>query len=92
MFYLQESCNRSFALSLIAILLGRLRLSAAEAIKAYEDLAGKVFSQKKPKGKDGLFKASKFEETVKSVVESHLGQGHADARMYEGGSTTRCRA
>ena len=37
-------------ISLIAILLGRLRLSAADAIRVYEELVGKVFLGKKIKG------------------------------------------
>ena len=78
--------------SLIAILLGRLRLSAADAIKAYEELAGQVFSQRKAKGKDGTFKASKLEKAVKSVVEKALGR--VGAKMYEAGEVgdKNCRA
>lgn len=83
--------NRCRICSLIAILLGRLRLSAAEAIEAYEELAGKVFSEKKAPGKDGTFKASKLEEAVKSVLEARLGKVHADDRMYEEGITNDCR-
>ncbi|MCJ1418783.1 hypothetical protein MMC32_005134 [Xylographa parallela] len=77
---------------IIAILFGRLRLSAAQAIKAYETLVGKVFSEKKAKGKDGTFKASKLEEAIKNVVQDSLK--NMDARMYEEKerASDRCRA
>lgn len=80
--------------SLIAILLGRLRLSVAGAIDAYEILAKKVFSEKKAKGKDGTFKASKLEEAIKAVVEKELGPGRANARMCESETkeAMKCRA
>lgn len=35
--------------------------------------------------KDDMLKATKLEKAVKSVVESSLGQGRADALMYEEG-------
>jgi hypothetical protein len=68
-------------------------LSAADAIKAYEELAGKVFSEKKAKGKDGTFKATRLEEAVKSVVASKLGHDRANARMCEvEESLNKCRS
>ena len=84
----------SWVSSLIAILLGRLGLSVAKAINAYEILAKEVFSEKKAKGEDGTFKASKLEETIKAVVEDALGSGHANARMCENKmkEATKCRA
>ena len=86
--------SSKLAPSLIAILLGRLRLSASDAIKAYETLARKIFSEKKAKGKDGTFKASKLEEAIKAVVEDTLGLGRANARMYESEmeESSKCRA
>ena len=67
-------------------------MSAADAIKAYETLAKEVFSEKKAKGKDGTFKASKLEEAIKTVVEKTLGRGRADARMYERGANESSNA
>ncbi|MCJ1378166.1 hypothetical protein MMC17_001262 [Xylographa soralifera] len=77
---------------IIAILLGRLRLSAAQAIKAYETLARKVFSEKKAKRKDGTFKASKLEEAIKNVVQESLK--NMDAMLYEEKErdSDKCRA
>ena len=69
-------------------------MSAADAIRIYTDLACKVFSEKKSKGKDGTFKASKLEEAIKVVVKDKLGREHVNARMYEKGEegSDRCRA
>ena len=80
--------------SLIAILLGRLRLSAADAIQHYETLAQMVFSQNKAKGKDGTFKASKLKEAIEEVLKKTVGPEHTNARMYEEGMTSsqQCRA
>jgi len=76
--------------SIIALLLGRLRLSAAEAVKVYEDLASAVFSTRKSKGKDGTFKATILEKEIKDVVAARLN-GRADARMYEPDDSHACR-
>ena len=79
--------------SLIAILLGRLRFSAAEAIQVYENLAESVFSQKKTKGKDGTFKASKLENVIKGAIEAKLGRGRSEALMSEDWTDdNKCRA
>jgi hypothetical protein len=51
-----------------------------------------VFSEKKAKGKDGTFKASKLEQAIKDVVELKLGPGHADENMFESeGSEEACK-
>lgn len=70
---------------LIALLLGRLRLTVAEAIDKYRQLAGDVFSDRKFLVQDGKFKASKLEKAIKDVVEWKLGNGHAQERMFESG-------
>ena len=70
------------ALRLIALLLGRLRLSVPEAIEKYRLLAKQVFSEKKHFVKDGKFKASKLEKAIKEVVEWKLGEGRAEERMF----------
>lgn len=68
---------------LIALLLGRLRLSVPEAIDKYRLLAKQVFSEKKASGKDGTFKATNLEKAIKETVEWKLGAGHADDKMFE---------
>jgi hypothetical protein len=57
-------------------------LSVPEAIDKYRLLAEQVFSEKKPRGKDGTFKASKLEKAIKETVEWKLGKGHAGDRMF----------
>jgi hypothetical protein len=68
--------------SLIALLLGRLRLSVPEAIDKYRLLAKTVFSDKKSLGKDGKFKASNLEKAIKDVVKEKLGPDRAEERMF----------
>ncbi|OBT69989.1 hypothetical protein VE03_00561 [Pseudogymnoascus sp. 23342-1-I1] len=89
--YFDLICGTSTG-GLIAILLGRLRLSVPEAIDKYRILAAQVFSEKKTWGKDGTFKASNLEKAIKEVVQEKLGPGHADERMFttEGCKTFVC--
>ncbi|KAI9678308.1 MAG: hypothetical protein M1817_006254 [Caeruleum heppii] len=54
---------------LIALLLGRLRLSVQEAVDEYTELSKQVFSERKPKHKDGMFKATLLEELIQDVVK-----------------------
>ncbi|KAF2808823.1 FabD/lysophospholipase-like protein [Mytilinidion resinicola] len=69
---------------LIALLLGRLKLSAESAKNAYLELAGTVFSKKQWKLIDGgAFKASSLKEAIRQEVEQALGQGSKDARMID---------
>jgi hypothetical protein len=63
--------------------LGRLRLSVPEAIDKYRLLAKEVFSDRKSPGKDGTFKASKLEKAIEDVIESKLGPGTAQEKMFE---------
>lgn len=71
---------------LIALLLGRLRLSVPEAIDKYRQLAQEVFSDQKLLLGDGKFKASKLEKAIKDVIEWKLGKGRANERMFGNGS------
>jgi len=66
-------------------------MSAPEAIEQYRVLAKIVFSEKKAKGKDGTFKASKLEQAIKDVVESKLGLGRPGENMFESGSDRTCK-
>ncbi|KAL6716128.1 hypothetical protein ACLMJK_005694 [Lecanora helva] len=68
---------------IIAILLGRLRLSAADAINVYQNLAKDIFSEHKPKYKEGTYKASKLENVIKDVVKRYDNNRDADAKMYD---------
>ncbi|TVY90325.1 Kinesin light chain, partial [Lachnellula willkommii] len=83
--YFDMICGTSTG-GLIAILLGRLRLSVPAAIDKYRTLAKDVFSDKKFRLQDGMFKASNLERAIKEIVESTLGTGRANERMFEEGS------
>ena len=76
-------CQCSTSHRLIALMLGRLRLTVDEAISQYGLFAQHVFSEKKWKGQDGTFKARKLEETVKRIVKSYGIEKSADERMMD---------
>ncbi|KAJ7478855.1 acyl transferase/acyl hydrolase/lysophospholipase [Mycena galericulata] len=56
---------------LIALMLGRLRMSVKDAVKAYGELSKEVFSDVKSQGSDGRFKTSKLEKAIKRIVGAH---------------------
>jgi hypothetical protein len=66
-------------------------MSVPEAIEQYSVLAKTVFSDKKAKGKDGTFKASKLEQAIKDVVGSKLGSGRTGENMFESGGGRTCK-
>jgi len=68
---------------LIALMLGRLRLTIDEAIEQYGQFARYVFSDKKWMGQDGTFKATKLEEIIKKIVKAYGVEGSADERMMD---------
>ncbi|KAF8149284.1 FabD/lysophospholipase-like protein [Mycena galopus ATCC 62051] len=68
---------------LIALMLGRLRMSVEEAKKAYSVLSKEVFSDPKLQGSDGRFKASKLEKAVKIVVATHSTSLNPEERMKD---------
>jgi hypothetical protein len=67
---------------LIALMLGRLRLSTEDAIKAYGRLSKQVFSTKKKKG-DGTFKAKELEGAVKSIIKSSSSTASPGEHMMD---------
>ncbi|KAG8764149.1 hypothetical protein FRC12_008245, partial [Ceratobasidium sp. 428] len=71
---------------LIAVMLGRLRMSVDEALDWFQEIISLVFSQKKRWG-EGLFKATNLELVVGRMVVKHAGC--ADASMVDDG--TGCR-
>jgi hypothetical protein len=66
---------------LIALMLGRLRLSVSDTIEYYDSLAEKVFSNGKKVVGDGHFKGSILENVVKEIVKAKTAD--ADSRMME---------
>ncbi|KDQ50113.1 hypothetical protein JAAARDRAFT_142522, partial [Jaapia argillacea MUCL 33604] len=74
---------------LIALMLGPLRMSVRDAITTYGQMSEEVFSEKKWKGKDSTFKASKLEDFIKRIAATKLG--NPDARMLELGNDDCCK-
>ena len=73
---------------IIALMLGRLRMSADTAIAHYDDLVQQVFSDMKRWGNE-KFKATKFEEVIKSVVKAVTGD--SESPLLEGDEAGVCR-
>ncbi|KAK0469967.1 acyl transferase/acyl hydrolase/lysophospholipase [Desarmillaria tabescens] len=53
---------------LIAIMLGRLKRSTAEALRSYNNLSRVVFQARKPFDRHGKFKATALEKEMKEVI------------------------
>ena len=66
---------------IIALMLGRLQMSVAEAIEDYGTLTRKVFSDARLIGGDGKFKASNLEDAIKEIVKKKAGR--ADELMMD---------
>lgn len=68
-------------ISLVALMLGRLRMTTEEALIAYNSIASAIFSKKnrKPAYKDGAFKAKTLEAKIKELVkDKNLGDHMLD--------------
>lgn len=78
----------AFTHSLIALMLGRLRMSVDDAIQAYAKLSKKVFSQtKRGLAPDGRYKASNLEDAVKTILKefgADTKAGIVDSRSGDG--------
>lgn len=58
-------------------------MTVDQAIEQYGQFARDVFSDKKWKGSDGAFKATKLEETMKKIIKSYGVEKSADERMMD---------
>ena len=60
--------------SLIALMLGRLRMSVDDATKAYAALSDKIFSKNNMKlmWKSEIFKSSTLEDAFREIIADHL--------------------
>jgi hypothetical protein len=74
---------------LIALMLGRLRMSVDDAINHYDSFAKTVFSEGKKTVGEGNFKASVLEDVIKNIVKTKTGD--ADTRMMETSSDAVCK-
>ncbi|CAE6521937.1 unnamed protein product [Rhizoctonia solani] len=68
---------------LIAIMLGRLRMSVSDAIKAYVSLSEGIFSEQKHKWQDGKFKASLLEKYIKQIVSENSENKDEETRLFD---------
>ncbi|CAE6449103.1 unnamed protein product [Rhizoctonia solani] len=68
---------------LIAIMLGRLRMSVSDAIKCYVELSDEIFSKKKHSWQEGKFKASLLEVAIKKILSRHSENRDAETRMFD---------
>lgn len=67
---------------LIALLLGRLGLSADDALLEYGKIGHKVFSDRKSSASEGMFKATKLEAAIRGIVKEFGNATHdADEEM-----------
>ncbi|KAI5816743.1 acyl transferase/acyl hydrolase/lysophospholipase [Pyronema omphalodes] len=75
---------------IIAILLGRLRLSVDECITLYHNLGHEVFSNPKFWNRGTMFSSSKLEKIIKTVLVNKSGSESLLLQQYMGGSSP-CR-
>ncbi|KAJ7854588.1 FabD lysophospholipase-like protein [Mycena olivaceomarginata] len=68
---------------LIALMLGRLRMSVEDAVKAYGQLAKEVFSDVKSPGSAGRFKASKLEKAIKEMVRARSASQDPEEKLED---------
>jgi hypothetical protein len=58
-------------------------MSVEDAIKVYGELSKDVFSDVKPPGSDGRFKASKLEKAIKQIVRAKSASQNPDERLED---------
>ncbi|RDW57242.1 hypothetical protein BP5796_12692 [Coleophoma crateriformis] len=68
---------------IIALLLGRLRMTVPECLDAYLSISKTVFSDKKHYISEGYFKSSSLESEMMTVIEGILGSGHANDTIMD---------
>ena len=68
--------ERQYFLRLIAIMLGRLKMSIKECIAAYDDLASTIFDPINTI-EDGYYDPAVLEKAVKGIISAHLQDENA---------------
>lgn len=77
---------------LVAILLGRLRMSMTDAIDVFTRFSTTIFGEKQPRWRGSKYSAKTFENVIKSVVKSKLGAEGTKMRDLEEHNCKRCGA
>ena len=67
--------------SIIALMLGRLRMSVSECISAYLIMSEKVFGRPQSFTRREKFDPRALEEAIKTIVEQRVG--HQDALLQD---------
>ena len=62
---------------IIALMLGRLRMSIEECIQTYSKLGEKVFGRQQGFGHEQLFDSARLEEAIQEIVKSKTGDKNA---------------
>ncbi|KAL1842459.1 hypothetical protein VTJ49DRAFT_5196 [Mycothermus thermophilus] len=77
---------------IIAIMLGRLRMTVDECIRAYRKMAEQAFTPKRttwlPASPSGAFSATAFEAAIRDTVKEFCPEAECAARRASGHSTT----
>lgn len=66
-------------------MLGRLRMSTTEALKKYNEIAGRIFSKRNMKWEtqEGKFKAITLEQEIKKIVAAKTEGSDGETRMLD---------
>ena len=64
-------------------------MTVDDAIKAYQQLAGKVFSDVKRTTSDGKFKATELEKAIKEIVKSNTENEDSETRLLDDNTTCK---
>jgi len=70
-------------LSIIALMLGRLRMTIDECIVEYNKLGEEIFGNRRGPPHEFMFSGSKLEQEIKGVIERKLGPNQADAPLLD---------
>lgn len=68
---------------LIALLLGRLKLSGDDCITVYEDILKEVFRDEQTAPLSSRFSAKIFEETLRAKFRKVLGINHDEVFLHD---------
>lgn len=79
-------------LSIIALMLGRLRMSVDECIEEYTALSEMIFSRKKPPLSRERFYPENLESAIKCVIRKKLGNTAEDAPLEDPLAEEACKS